>query len=161
MANLTDPSIALRSFQEELLRGTVALKRGVVVPDLYIHWDEPNGEIRLTYVRLKDRTVTAIVIFARCEPIGGAPCFNIGYAVPEAYRNEGRAKEVVEAAISEMRYEAKQNGISTFYVEAIIGIDNKPSQRVAEQVISATPTAVTDHISKLPAFQYIRKIDIS
>lgn len=46
-----------------------------------------------------------------------------------------------------------------FYVEAIVGADNKPSQRVAEQVISNTPVAVTDKLSGLPAFQYIRKIE--
>ena len=46
-----------------------------------------------------------------------------------------------------------------FYVEAIVGADNKPSQRVAEQVISATLVAVTDKVSGLPAYQYLRKIE--
>jgi hypothetical protein len=40
-----------------------------------------------------------------------------------------------------------------FYVVAIVGADNKPSQRVAEQVISNTAVSVTDHISGLPAFR--------
>jgi hypothetical protein len=46
-----------------------------------------------------------------------------------------------------------------FYVEAIVGADNKSSQRVAEQVISDMPVAMTDQISGLPAFQYVRKIE--
>jgi hypothetical protein len=50
-------------------------------------------------------------------------------------------------------------GQSVFYVEAIVGADNKPSQPVAEQVISDTPVAVTDQVSGLPAFQYVRKIE--
>jgi predicted acetyltransferase len=85
--------------------------------------------------------------------------FNIGYAVPEAYRNQGRAKEVVRAEIAEMRHDALQYGHSVFYVEAIVGADNKRSQRVAEQVISDTPVAVKDQVSGLPAFQYVRKVE--
>jgi hypothetical protein len=50
-------------------------------------------------------------------------------------------------------------GQSVFYAEAIVGADNKPSQPVAEQVISDTPVAVTDQVSGLPAFQYVRKIE--
>jgi hypothetical protein len=103
--------------------------------------------------------VTAFVEFAPCEPIEGTPCFAIGYAVPEAYRNQGRAKDAIRAAISEM-----QNGFSrmmpAFYIEAIVGGDNKPSQRVAEQIISSnTPRPVTDKLSGLPAFQYLQKIE--
>jgi predicted acetyltransferase len=99
--------------------------------------------------------VTAFVIFGVCEPIDGILCCAIGHAVPEAYRNQGRAKEAVRAALSEMRH---LHG-HPFYVEAIVGADNKPSQRVAEQVISDTPVAVTDQISGLPAFRYVRKIE--
>ena len=102
--------------------------------------------------------MTALVVFALCEPIEGTPCFNIGYAVPEAYRNQGRAKEAISAAISEMQHGFGRLG-HLFYVEAIVGADNKPSQRVAEQVIAETPVASTDQISGLPAFQYVRRIE--
>ena len=50
-------------------------------------------------------------------------------------------------------------GLSVFYVEAIVGADNKPSQRVAEHVISDTPVPVTDQVSGLPAFRYVRKVE--
>ena len=46
-------------------------------------------------------------------------------------------------------------------MEAIVGADNKASQRVAEQFISETPVAMTDQISGLPAFQYVRRIEHS
>ena len=46
-----------------------------------------------------------------------------------------------------------------FYVEAIVGADNKASQRVAERTLSNKPVAVTDHISGLPAFRYLQKIE--
>lgn len=113
---------------------------------------------RFTYARLEGKTVTAFVEFVSWEPIAGTPHFNKGYAVPEAYRNQGRAKEVIRAAMSEMQHELGRHGLAVFYVEAMVGADNKSSQRVAEQVISDTPVAVTDQLSGLPAFQYVRKI---
>jgi RimJ/RimL family protein N-acetyltransferase len=84
-------------------------------------------------VRLEDTTVTAFVEFASCEAIEGTPCFAIGYAVPEAHRNKGRAKNAIRAAISELQNGLGRIGLSVFYVGAIVGADNKPSQRVAEQ----------------------------
>jgi RimJ/RimL family protein N-acetyltransferase len=156
---MTDPSNALESFQQALLRGEMQLQRGVLDPEIYLHVDDPNGQTRFTYVKLEGRTVTALVSFALCDPIEGTPCLNIGYAVPEAYRNQGRAKQAISTAISEMQHGLGRQGHSVFYVEAIVGADNKSSQRVAEQAISDTPVAVADQISGLPAFQYVRRIE--
>jgi RimJ/RimL family protein N-acetyltransferase len=132
---MTDPSNALQSFQQALLHGEIQLQPGVLDRNIYVYVDHPNGDRRLTYVRLEGTTVTAFVEFVPCEPIEGTPCFSIGYAVPEAYRNNGRAKEIISAAVSEMKRGLGRIGMSVFYIEAIVGADNKPSQRVAEQVI--------------------------
>jgi hypothetical protein len=96
---MTDPFSALQSFQEMLLRGRLQLQRGVLDRDLYLLVDNPNGETSLTYVRLDGNTVTAFVEFVVCHPIAGKPCVNVGYAVPEAHRNQGRATEILRAAI--------------------------------------------------------------
>jgi hypothetical protein len=156
---MIDPSIALQSFQQGLRLGGITLRRGELDKDLYVYVDESDGQRRFTYVRLEGRTVTAFVELGWCEPIKGTPCLAIGYAVPEAYRSQGRAKEAVKAALAEMQNGLGRNGISVFYVEAIVGADNKPSQRVAEQVISDKPVPVTDRISGLPALQYVRRVD--
>ena len=158
---MTDPTNALQSFQRALLQGEIQLQPGVLDKGIHVYFDRPKGGRRFTYVRLAGTTVTAFVEFASCEAIEGTPCFAIGYAVPEAYRNEGRAKDAIRAAISELQHGLGRVGLSVFYVEAIVGADNKPSQRVAEQVISDTPTAVTDKVSGLPAFQYIRRVEPS
>jgi hypothetical protein len=57
-----------------------------------------------------------------------------------------------------LRHGLSRNKISSFYVEAIVSTDNEPSKLVAEATISATPVAVTDEGSGLPALQYVRKI---
>jgi RimJ/RimL family protein N-acetyltransferase len=156
---MTDPSIAMQSFQQELLRHKPKLRRGELDKDLYVYVDAPHGEPRFTYVRLEGKMVTAFVELASVEPIEGTTCVALGYAVPEAYRRQGRAKEAVKAAIAEMQHGLGRNGISVFYVEAIVGADNKPSQRIAEQVISDAPVAIADEISGLPAFRYVRRVE--
>ncbi len=156
--SMTDPAIALQSFQQALLNGEIKLQPGLLDKNIYVYVDRPNGSRRLTYVRLEGTTVTAFVEFVPCEPIEGTPCFSIGYAVPEAYRNKGRAKEVISAALSEMKRGLSRIGMPVFHVEAIVAADNKPSQRVAEQVISDTPVAVTDEVSGLPALRYVRRV---
>lgn len=155
---MTDPSNALQSFQQLFLTGKIQLEPGRLDTNLYSYVDEMDGTTRFTLVRLEGKTATAFVVFAQDGTIEGKPCFAIGYAVPEAYRNQGRAKEIVRAALAEMQG-AFRKLYPEFYVEAIVGADNKPSQRVAEQVISDTPVAVTDQVSGLPAFQYVRKIE--
>ena len=156
---MTVPTNALQSFQQTLLHGGIQLQPGVLDRDIYVYFDRPKGGSRFTYVRLEDTTVTAFVEFASCEAIEGTPCFAIGYAVPEAHRNQGRAKNAIRAAISELQNGLGRIGLSVFYVEAIVGADNKPSQRVAEQVISEMPVRVTDQVSGLPAFRYVRKVE--
>jgi hypothetical protein len=155
---MTDPADALQSFQQAFERGEIRVRAGTVDPHLHLFADESDGQSRLTYVRLDGKTVTAIVIFAACAAIDGRPCFAIGYAVPEGYRNQGRAKEAIRAALAEMQYGFGRI-FPVFYVEAIVGADNKASQRVAEETISDTPTAVTDQVSGQPVFQYVRKIE--
>jgi RimJ/RimL family protein N-acetyltransferase len=156
---MTDPSDALASFQQALLNGQMRLQQGALDPDLFVYFDRPDGvTARLTYVRLDRRTVTALAMLVTVGPRDGFPCYQVGYAVPEGYRGEGRAKSVVEAAIAELRHGLLRNNISAFYVEAIVGTDNEASKRVAASTISAIPVAVTDEVSGLPALHYTRKV---
>jgi RimJ/RimL family protein N-acetyltransferase len=155
---MTDPSDALESFQQALRDGGIQLQRGDIDPELFVHLDRQNGKARFTYFRLQRQRVTALVMVLICDPIEGTPCFQIGYAVPEEYRSEGRAKNAVGAAFAELKHGLARNKISAFYVEAIVGADNEASKRVAAATISTTPVEVTDCVSGLPAYQYIRKI---
>lgn len=54
-------------------------------------------------------------------------------------------------------------GMVALWIEGIVGIDNKASQRMAERVISApvsTDTDTdTDSVAGVPIVQYLRRID--
>lgn len=156
---MTDPSDALDSFQQALIDGEIHLERGQNDHELFVHLDHPNGQPRFTYVRLERQTVTALVMLVISDPIEGVPCFQIGCAVPEAYRSQGRAKSAVDAAITELKYGLARNKVSTFYVEAVVGTHNEASKHLAVATISTTPVEITDQVSGLPALHYVRKIE--
>lgn len=157
---MTDPIDALNSFQEALLDGKIVLQRGDLYPDIYLTRDEPIlGKFRFTYLRLENTKITALVNFAPCAPIQRIPSVQIGYAVPEEYRKQGRAKEAVRMAIAEMKNGFQRAGVKTFFIEAIIGADNISSQIVAAKTISETRESIVDEISGVPAFRYLLKID--
>jgi hypothetical protein len=159
MASMTNPMDALVSFQQALLRGEISLRAGELDPDLYVHADNPApGVSRITYVRLDRQTVKAFANIVSTEPMDGLPCFQVGVAVPVPYRGKGYAKSTIAAAVAELKQGLSRNKIPSFYVEAVVSIDNEPSKRVAAATISSTPTAVTDEDSGLPALQYVRKI---
>jgi len=73
--------------------------------------------------------------------------------------NQGRAKEIIRAAIADMQLGLGRQGHSVFYAEAIVGAHNMASRRVAEQVISDTQEEIVDGISDLPALRYVLKVE--
>lgn len=91
-------------------------------------------------VQLENSIVTSFVNFVACDTIENTPCFQMGYAVPAEYRNQGRAKQAINMA--EMKFGYQRAGISAFFVETIIEQSNKASLRVAEQTISKTPISI-------------------
>lgn len=106
------------------------------------------------YSRLDGRVVSAYACFIPADRLEGAPCFQVGYAVPEAYRGQGRATDVVSAGIAELR-----NGFTgqpPLWVEAVVGLDNPASQKVAAKVLTPDCKPITDQVSGLPAPQYLR-----
>src|SRR5260370_28961162 len=139
---MTDPSNALQSFQQLLLTGKIRLEPGRLDTNLYYSVDEVDGTTRFTLVRLDGKTVTAFVVFAPDGTIEGKPCFAIGYAVPEAHRNQARAKEIVRAALAEMQG-AFRRLYPEFYVVAIVGADSKFSQSCVKLARSNAQGAVT------------------
>ena len=157
MTEMTDPSDALVSFQQALRRGDIDLHSGAIDPRVFLHVDRPDGAMRFTYVTLDGDTVTAFVEFVQVEPIDDVLCFQVGWAVPIAFRNQGRAVGIMRAAVVELKRGLGRNGIPAFHVEAVVGETNIASQRVAAQTISESSTQIIDKVSGLPALRYVGK----
>jgi ribosomal protein S18 acetylase RimI-like enzyme len=62
------------------------------------------------------------------------PCFQIGIAVHKAYRRKGLAKRMLASSICEIHDGFRGAGHPAFYIEAVVGHDNKASQRLCEGV---------------------------
>ncbi len=159
MARMTDPTDSLVSFQEELSHGALRLVPGTLDPDLKVFADMAGGQPRMTYARIENGVVTALVVFVFADfGSDGIPFFQVGYAVPDPYRRQGRAKSALRSAIAELVHGFSKTGSQSFNIEAVIGVDNIASQRIAAALISNAPTRITDSVSQLPALQYVREI---
>jgi hypothetical protein len=155
---MTDPSHALTLFQEALDAGQIPLQPGIVDKELFLAPDEVNGRLRLSYLRLRNKTIIALVQLVALEPLDGAAYFQLGYAVPEQFRGKGIAKGATAAALAEMISGFGRAGIHDFFVEAIVGVDNIASQRLAAALLTKYPEAITDSVSGKPALRYLHRL---
>jgi hypothetical protein len=152
MATASDSMAALQSFQRDLDR--LPLTPTSSDPNLFYYLDQPEGTVRMAFVRLQGRTVTALATFFASNPVNGVMDFHGFYAVPEAYRNQGRAKDVLGGAIRQIAQGIGQTGMRAIHVTVMIEAENTIAQRVAAAVISQSPSNVTDQATGRPALLY-------
>lgn len=160
MPQMTDPLKALINLQYQIKNRGFQLDPCTIHKDIQVHIDHPNGEVRVTYAKVISGRVQAFVTYVPADPMDGVPCFSIGYAVPEKFRRQGLAAEIIEKSIDEMKVGFSRNGLRKFYIEAVIATSNSASLRTAEKMISATPDRVgRDHLSGEPVIMFMRLIE--
>lgn len=160
MAQMTDPHNALVSFQEALLGGFIQPARCSLHQELSYLVDVPTTSPRITYALIDgDNVVKALVLFARIKPVDGSLCFAIGYAVAKPFRHQGLAHQIVEKALAELSSYFKGQ-VPRIYIDAVVGVENDASQKVAGRFINDAPELITDQISGLPALHYMRLIEL-
>ncbi|MER2097539.1 MAG: GNAT family N-acetyltransferase [Pseudomonas qingdaonensis] len=160
MPSMVDPMEGLKSFQNQLKKNGIKVSNGEIHPEVQVHLDHPGGEFRLSYANVHHGRVRAFVTYIPSEPFNGLPCFSIGYAVPEKFRNQGLGAEIVEKSIDELKNGYSRNGISKFYIEAVVAESNVPSQKLAEKVISpVVDRRGNDSFSGEPALTYMRLVE--
>jgi GNAT superfamily N-acetyltransferase len=134
------------------------IQPGTVDPNLLVHLDHPNGEMRLTYARLGEAGVSAIAIFIPADSLDGLPVFQIGYAVARHHRRRGIGKEIAQAAVNEFTAGMARRGVVHFYLETFVGVKNIGSQKIAAHVIGGEPKDVEDHDSGEAVLAYLKEI---
>ncbi|WP_395321883.1 hypothetical protein [Variovorax sp. UC74_104] len=129
---------------------------------MFSHFDLPApGVGRLTSARLsKDKqSVKAFLACIMNGEIDGSPCMSVGYAVPEEGRNKGLAKQIFREVIQDQLSQARKAGPSSLFIEAVVDIENVPSQRVAETVLGVERESITDAASGRAAYRYTAHFD--
>ncbi len=157
MAKIADPHDALPSFEKALKHGLISPKKCTVHPELAVLIDDANGEMRITYALIVGGKVKATVAYLRAEPLHGEHCFQVGYAVAKPYRGKGIASDILIKSINEMRHGFRAH-LKQFYIEAVVGVDNLASKRVAEKVFTKDFEEIVDKASGLPALQFVKLI---
>lgn len=165
---MTDPMHALNGLQEAIDVGVVSLEQFQpceLHPELCVMLDEPAPQVtRFTYAKFEATSngaiVQAIALFIVTEPINGVLCFQAGYAVAGPVRRQGLGSRVVQAGIDELKNGMGRTPIKEFYVEAVVGVDNVASNKIASATISAKPEPIADALSGESALQYLRKVQV-
>jgi RimJ/RimL family protein N-acetyltransferase len=152
MSTAPDPSVALKAFQQDLDK--IPLTPCETDPKLLYHLDQPGGMARLTFVRLQERTVTAMAVLFAADPVDGVLLFHGFYAVPEAYRDQGRAKDILRAALRQIERGFARADVTTIRIEVVVDADNAAGQEVAAAVVAPDPVAITDQVTGRPALRY-------
>lgn len=78
--------------------------------------------------------------------------------MPEAYRCRGWATEILHQGLDELTHGLVRHGAKQFYVEAVVGISNLASIRVATKFLSDSPIPTTDSASGEPALAFTRLV---
>ncbi|UFM68545.1 GNAT family N-acetyltransferase [Leclercia adecarboxylata] len=155
MPEIVDPTDSLISFQQALSNGSIRLSPCVVHTDMKVLLDDANGTPRITYAFVQGETVKGVAVYVPVDPVEGKPCFGVGYAVADEFKMQGVCTKLLTASIEEMQY-GFRNSFSEFYVEAIVGVDNQASNKLASKVLSVTPESGKDSHSGKPINQYMK-----
>lgn len=158
MSSMTDPMNSLRLLQEAIDSQILRFQPCELYPDIAVHYDTPNNIPRFTYVKFKDLIAQSIALFVKIDPIEGIPCFQMGWATIPSMRGSGLATDISTKAVKELKNGLRQNGTTTFYLEAIISNSNSESRSIANKLISDSPKSCKDSFSGEDAFQYLRLI---
>lgn len=158
MPSIVNPMDAFKTFEPALKAGELQVQRGTVHSDLLVHMAMPAGKMRITYAQMRGNSVSAIAIIIPAEHENGLPVFQIGYAVPQHLRKRGVGTAIAKMAIDEFTAGMARNGVGHFYLEAIVGVKNIGSQRVAAAVIGGETKEISDENSGEAALQYMVEI---
>jgi hypothetical protein len=163
-SEMVNPHDSMVSFQECILKGIIPLVKVRGYKDLFSFVDEASpGVMRFTYARLTadGRTVKAFISCVKNGFHEGNQCISVGYAVPECYRRQGLATEILRDAVNDLLFQAGKNGIERLVIDSVIDKTNVESQQVTEKALNCVKESIIDSVSQKPAFQYTAIYDTS
>jgi hypothetical protein len=153
-----DLLIGMRSFASALSDGSIKPRRGELRSDILVYADRPNGETRLTYALMSDRTIMAMATLGSTDAFNGLPCFQLNYAVEPKFRGQGLALEIAGAAIEEAKNGLGRNGVKKWVIEAVIDADNTASLSVATRLFGQQTPPKHDDAGGL-VYQFIKEVN--
>ncbi|GIU10812.1 MULTISPECIES: hypothetical protein [unclassified Shewanella] len=156
MAEMTNPMDSLRLLQQAINVRSVSFQNCESYPEVSVLYDTPNDTARFTYALFNGDIAQSIALFVLTEPVEGIPCFQMGWATIENERGKGLATNIVSKGLEELKNGMKRNGISKFFIEAVISESNSESVKLASKVFTEKPSSCTDSFSGDNALQFLQ-----
>lgn len=156
---MVDLSATLQQFQDALSAKYIKPGKCESSQNLYKLVDDADGKNRITYTRIIKDEVHALVAFVPVDPYKSCHCLNVGYAVNANMRNQGIGSEFLEEAFLDLQEGITRSSLSEYYVEAIVGVNNLASNRIANKYISDKPKQIVCQVSGEDAYQYLRRFE--
>lgn len=157
---MTDPMTSFSSFQSAFAEGEISPQKCRLGENLYMLQDDANGSFRITYAKILNDEVIATVSFVLVEPLNASPCFACGYAVDPEHRNQGVGTALMKDSIAELTQGLAQHVDGQFYIEAVVGLDNLASNKIARNFLENVENSIIDQVSGENAFHYLRLIKL-
>ncbi|MCT9356981.1 GNAT family N-acetyltransferase [Acinetobacter baumannii] len=149
---------AFNEFSNAFDKKIIDLHQCGISKDLYLHADQPQGTVRLTYAMFSDdkKTVTAIAIIHFSEHYeNGMSKWSIGWCVNPDYRNQQLGTTITKLALDEFVKNMKPNLPSDFYIEASVDPENIASRKIAEKLIGNEEVVKGE--DGLESYSYLKK----
>lgn len=123
--------------------------------NLYVHADQPQGSVRLTYAIVSDdkKVVKAIAIINLSDRYAnGVTKWDIGWCVHPDYRNKQLGTIISQSALEEFVKKMGPHLSSNFYIEASVDSGNIASRKIAEKLIGNEET-----VNGKEAYSYLKE----
>ena len=156
---MVDTAATLLKFQSALQSGGIEPSKCQMFSELSILRDEADGKPRYTYALIVDEVAQAITIFVLVAPIEQTPCFHLGYAVDPSFRGRGIGGHILDISLKELEQGLRRHASAAYCIEAVVGIENHASNRLAHRHISSNPTKIVCDYSGEDAFRYIKRYE--
>lgn len=156
---MADPMDGLLDFQNALNSGIPLYLRDLDA-DYKTRYDEDDSRKRFIFAKIINGEFQALAIFGHVEPVGPIECYSVGYAVSEKCRGRGLAVEAINKGIEELKKRFSQTQMESFYVEAVVDVENGPSIKVAEKIFPGPGLANTETYSGKPSLLFMKLIQL-
>jgi hypothetical protein len=144
---------AMSSMQTAISKG-LPLRNGSVNSDIKMFMDQPQGQVRFTFVKIKDDRIQSYASFVVTHQIDNLPCLSASVAVAPEWRQQKLATEIVAKSIDELRYELQGFQVKEFFVEALVSAQHEAAKKLATKLFRTPGDKIVDKTSTTEIQRY-------
>lgn len=154
-------STGLKNISDAIDNDLIELEQGRLFDDIYCHFDNPNGTVRVSYVMFSPSVQNEVI--ARCAIIldrhfNEVGVWTIDWAVRTEYRGQGFGRTIATKAIQEFTNGMKAHMSNGIYLEAIVSVTNISSNKIASRLLGNAET-ITNSKTQEVVNNYLLKFD--